>query len=176
MFWSPASPAPSSLYAVSSDLGKLDSIFLKTCIFQEAYGNACCFCGFFGSQLDRWPPGTSSEKILPGCRVSCAQQVKNLGPPSPISLKTLESTVYAMLQIQMIQKHTNHPRNSPIESLSEGAILLIQAALITLGILPMYHLGPSFTGISLISGEIPPKPKCRPPTLSLWSTSHIPFE
>ena len=73
--------------------------------------------------------------------------------------------MYAVLQIQMIHKHTNHPRNSPIESLSEGAIRLIQAALITLGILPMYHLGPSFTGLSLTSGEIPPRPKCHPAPL-----------
>ena len=80
-----------------------------------------------------------------------------------------------MLQIQMIHKHKKHPRNSPVES-SEGAILLIQAAFITLGILPMYHLSPSFTGISLTHGEILPRPKCLPPTLSLWSTSHIPFE
>lgn len=84
--------------------------------------------------------------------------------------------MYAMLQIQMIHRHTNNPRNSPIESLSEGAILLIRAALITLGILPMYHLGPSFTGISLTPGEISPRPKCLPATLSLQSTSHIPFE
>ena len=47
--------------------------------------------------------------------------------------------MYAMLQIQMTHKHTNNPRNSPIDSLSEGAILLIRAALITLGILPTLH-------------------------------------
>ena len=46
------------------------TLSLKTCIFWEGCGNVCCFHDFLGGWLDRWPWGTSSEKIPLGSMVS----------------------------------------------------------------------------------------------------------
>ena len=50
------------------------TLSLKTCIFREGCGNARCFHDFLGSWLNRWPWGTSSEKIPPGSMVSTTLQ------------------------------------------------------------------------------------------------------
>ena len=55
MPWPSAPPAPSSLcIKLQVTLRKLGpTIFLKTCTFWEACGNACCFCDLLGSRLER---------------------------------------------------------------------------------------------------------------------------